>query len=56
MDVNTVTVEDFRKDKMLRRLVIQEIQLQNPAAFTALNARFLPDVRLLEQQILALKD
>ena len=46
-----LSVEDFRKDKILRGLVIQQIQAQNPAAFTEVEKKFQPRMTELEQKL-----
>ncbi len=48
---DTLTIEDFRKDKILRGLVIQQILLQNPASFEKMDAFYKPQIEELEKKI-----
>ena len=51
IDADALTVEDFRKDKILRGLVIQQIQILNPPYFTDINQDYLVKIKQLEKQI-----
>ncbi len=51
MNVNSLTLEDFRKDKALRELVIQQIQIQNPRFFDALGNDYVGPIKSLEREI-----
>jgi hypothetical protein len=44
-------VEAYRKDKILRGLVIQEIQNQHPTEFQPIDALFSPQIKDLEKKI-----
>ena len=55
MNIDHLTLADFREDKILRGLVIQEIEAQNPTFFTEINARFPDQIKNLERKIKALK-
>ena len=48
---NDLSVEDFRKDKILRGLVIQQIQAQNPVSFVEIEKTFQPKMAELEEKI-----
>jgi hypothetical protein len=54
MDVNSLTIADFRKDVALRSLVIEKIQHQNPAAFAEADQFYLPKIQKLQREISAL--
>ena len=54
LNPNTLTVDDFRRDKALRELVIQRIQLQNPHFFEALGNDYVVQIKALEKEILDL--
>jgi plasmid replication initiation protein len=54
MDVNSLTIADFRKDVALRSLVIEKIQHQNPAAFAETDQFYLPKIQKLQREITAL--
>jgi plasmid replication initiation protein len=51
MNVGSLTLEDFRKDKALRELVIQQIQIQNPRFFDALGNDYVGPIKSLEKEI-----
>ncbi len=51
LDSETLTVEDFRKDKILRGLVIQQIMAQNPTHFADIEYYFKPLIDGLTQKI-----
>ena len=51
MNPNTLSVDDFRKDKALRELVIQQIQIQNPHFFEALGNDYVGTIKALERKI-----
>jgi plasmid replication initiation protein len=51
MNVGSLTLEDFRKDKALRELVIQQIQIQNPRFFDALGNDYVGPIKSLEREI-----
>lgn len=55
--VNTdkLTLTDFREDKILRGLVIRQIQLQNKAYFGATDNLYLPQIQALERELRILK-
>ena len=55
MNIDHLTLADFREDKILRGLVIQEIEAQNPTFFTEINVRFPEQIKNLERKIKALK-
>lgn len=44
-------LEDFRKDKSLRELVIKQIQIQNPHYFEALGNDYIGAIKSLEREI-----
>ena len=46
-----LTLENFREDKILRGMVIQQIQVQNPSFFVQVNESFKPQIQNLEAQI-----
>ena len=48
---DTLTIEDFRKDKILRGLVIQQILLQNPVSFEKMDALYKPQIEELEKKL-----
>jgi plasmid replication initiation protein len=54
MDVNALTVADFRKDAALRSLIIEKIQYQNPDAFAEADQFYLPKIQKLQREIAAL--
>ena len=51
LDNDVLTVEDFRKDKILRGLVIQQILIQNPASFSDVDAHYKPRIEELGEKI-----
>jgi hypothetical protein len=51
MNPNALSVDDFRKDKALRELVIQQIQIQNPHFFEALGNDYVGTIKALERKI-----
>jgi plasmid replication initiation protein len=51
LDNATLTVEDFRKDKILRGLVIQQIVNQNPQYFTEMEAFYKKKIEKIEISI-----
>jgi hypothetical protein len=51
IDPETLSVDDFRQDRVLRSLVIQQIQLINYEAFIDLDTVFKPRIQSLERQI-----
>lgn len=51
LDSETLTVEDFRKDKILRGLVIQQIMTQNPTYFADVEYYYKPLIDDLTQKI-----
>jgi plasmid replication initiation protein len=55
MNPNVLALEDFRKDKALRELVIQQIQIQNPQFFDALGNNYIGAIKALEREIRELK-
>ena len=55
VNLDNLSVEDFRRDKILRGMVIQQIQLQNTSYFEEVNNRFLASIKELENRILYLK-
>jgi hypothetical protein len=48
---DTLDVEVYRKDKILRGLVIQEIQVLKPELFEAIHLEYMPQLKNLEQTI-----
>ncbi len=54
IDANALTVADFRKDAVLRSLVIEKIQHQNPDAFAEADQFYLPKIQKLQREIAAL--
>lgn len=54
IDANALTVADFRKDVVLRSLVIEKIQHQNPEAFAEADQFYLPKIQKLQREITAL--
>ncbi len=54
IDTTALTVDDFRKDTVLRSLVIEKIQYQNPDAFTEADQFYLPKIQKLQREITAL--
>jgi plasmid replication initiation protein len=54
MEVNSLTIADFRKDVALRSLVIEKIQHQNPDAFAEADQFYLPKIQKLQREIAAL--
>ena len=50
-----LSVEEFRKDKILRGLVIHQIQLQNPDFFKGMEDAYKPQITALEEEIKELK-
>lgn len=46
-----LSVEEFRKDKILRGLVIHQIQLQNPDFFKSMEDAYKPQMVALEEEI-----
>ena len=56
--VNTdkLTLNDFREDKILRGLVIRQIQLQNKADFEATDNLYMPQIQALERELKILKE
>lgn len=51
LDSSVLTVEDFRKDKILRGLVIQQIVSQNPMSFAEIDNFYKDKIENLEQQL-----
>jgi plasmid replication initiation protein len=51
LDNATLTVEDFRKDKILRGLVIQQMINQNPQYFTEMEAFYKKKIENIENSI-----
>jgi plasmid replication initiation protein len=51
LDNATLTVEDFRKDKILRGLVIQQIVNQNPQYFTEMEAFYKKKIEKIEESL-----
>jgi plasmid replication initiation protein len=56
INVADLNVEDFRKDKILRGLVIQQIQVQNAPHFADIDGAYQPKILELEKQVKALSD
>ena len=50
-----LSVEEFRKDKILRGLVIHQIQLQNPDFFKGMEDAYKPQITALEEEIKGLR-
>lgn len=55
VNLDDLSVEDFRQDKILRGMVIQQIQVQNPTLFEPVNDHYLPIIKNLENRIQHLK-
>lgn len=55
VNLDDLSVEDFRQDKILRGMVIQQIQVQNPTQFEPVNDHYLPIIKNLENRIQHLK-
>lgn len=55
MNPNALSVDDFRQDKALRELVIQQIQIQNPHFFEALGNDYVGPIKALERDIRGLE-
>ncbi len=51
MQPDKLDLEDFRKDKSLRELVIKQIQVQNPHFFEALGNDYIGAIKSLEREI-----
>ena len=52
---DNLTLENFREDKILRGMVIQQIQVQNPTHFAEINEKFKPQIQNLEAKIKGLQ-
>ena len=55
VDPSVLTLEDYRRDPILRVLVIAQIQKQNYRYFEVLDKKMKPLIKALEQEIKALK-
>ncbi len=55
VNLDSLSVEDFRQDKILRGMVIQQIQVQNPEQFEPIHNKYLPTIKNLENKIQHLK-
>jgi hypothetical protein len=51
IDPESLSVDDFRQDRVLRSLVIQQIQLLNNEAFIDLDTAYKPRIQSLERQV-----
>jgi plasmid replication initiation protein len=51
-----LNVEDFRNDKILRGMVIQQIQAQNPTHFAEVEQTYRPQIERLEKEVKAFGD
>lgn len=55
VNIDDLSIDDFRQDKILRGMVIQQIQTKNAASFAEVNNQFLPLIKDLETRIKDLK-
>lgn len=55
VNLDSLSVEDFRQDKILRGMVIQQIQVQNPEQFEPIHNKYLTTIKNLENRIQHLK-
>ncbi len=51
MKPEDLSIDEFRKDKILRGLVIHQIQLQNPDFFKGIEEAYKPQITALEEEI-----
>lgn len=51
MNPKELSVDEFRKDKILRGLVIHQIQLQNPDYFKGIDEAYKPQINTIEEEI-----
>jgi hypothetical protein len=56
LNATDLSIEDFRKDKILRGMVIQQIQAQNPAHFAEVEQTYRPQIERLEKEVKAFVD
>ena len=54
MKPEDLSIDEFRKDKILRGLVIHQIQLQNPDFFKGIEEAYKPQITALEEEIRSL--
>ena len=55
VNIDDLSIDDFRQDKILRGMVIQQIQVRHAESFTEVNSQFLPLIKDLETRIKDLK-